>query len=405
MDRRKWISRGVQLFGMSGVAAAVFGGTSIAGQTPPPPPPLGAPLPGLTFTEHNAWQAGLNVFTEQEQESQGLGPVFNAQSCAACHRSGAIGGASIDMTQSRVTRIGGIVNGVYSDLVAEGGPVIERHSLRLVDPSYPYPGEIVPLGTQFVSHRMTTPTFGDGLIEAIPWQTIYAGFQTPQPDGIAGKINWIANPENGYTQVGRFGWKAQIPTLHLFAGDAYLNEIGITSATFPKDNRPQGRIDPAGSDKVADPEDATNDVNAVTAFMRFSAPPPPVPFDQAAFRGQQLFASMNCASCHTPVMQTGTVASLALSNRPVHLYSDLLLHHMGVSLSDGVRQGNAAGDQWKTAPLWGLRFREFFLHDGRASTVDQAILMHDGEAAAARNRYANLSSTDKAALLDFLERI
>ena len=405
MDRSKWISLGVRLFGAGGVAAAIYGGASFSQTTQPPPPPLGAPLPGLTSTELNAWKQGQAAFTQQEEENEGLGPVFNAQSCVACHRAGAVGGASSDLTVSRVTRIGGIVNGVYSDLASVGGPVIEKRSLRSVDPSYPYPGEIIPLAAQFVSRRMTTPTFGDGLIEQIPWTTIYNLSQTPRPDGIHGVPNWVVNPETKSTEIGRYGWKAQVSTLHVFSGDAYLNEIGVTSATFPKDNSPQGRTNLDAADKVADPEDGTNDVRLFTLFMRFTAPPPPLPLNIAATRGQQLFNSMNCASCHIPVLQTGTNPSAALSNKQVHLFSDLLLHHMGVELSDGVRQGSAAGDQWKTAPLWGLRFRQFFLHDGRAGSVDQAILMHGGEAMAARDRYDNLSLTDKSAVLDFLGRI
>jgi CxxC motif-containing protein (DUF1111 family) len=405
MERGTFISRSIRLFGVGGVAAAICGGASF-GQAPPPPlPPLGAPLPNLTSAELNSWRLGQQKFAEQEAPSDGLGPVFNARSCVACHHSGAIGGSSADFELSRVTRIGGIVNGAYSDLVAEGGPVIEAHSLKEIDPNYPYPGERVPAGTPFVSHRMTTPIFGDGLIEAISWSTLRDLSQKPQPDGIHGLPNWVINPETGGWEIGRFGWKAQLSSLHVFSGDAYLNEVGITSKSFPKDNMPQGRTDPAGADKVADPEDGSNDVMQFTMFMRLTAPPPPVPLSLQAQHGQQLFASMNCASCHTPSLSTGTYPIAALSNKTARLYSDLLLHHMGVELSDGVRQGSAAGDQWKSAPLWGLRFRQFFLHDGRASTVDQAILMHGGEASAARNRYENLSPGDKGALLDFLGRI
>lgn len=403
MDRGKFVTYGARLVGLSGIVVLLGGGW--AKQAPPPPPPLGSPLPNLTLAERSAWQQGLDAFREDEQLNEGLGPVFNAQSCVACHHAGAPGGASTDLNISRVTRIGGIVNGAYSDLVAVGGPVIEKRSIRQLNPNYPYPGERVPDGTQFVSNRMTTPIFGAGLIEAIPWTTIYALSQTAQPDGIHGVPNWVVNPETKNTEVGRFGWKAQVSTLHVFSGDAYLNEMGVTSASFPKDNLPQGRTDPAGSDKVTDPEDGTNDVRLFTLFMRFTAPPPQVPFSQQAVRGQQLFGTMRCGSCHTPALQTGTSGSASLTNQTARLYSDLLLHRMGVGLSDGVRQGSAAGDQWKTAPLWGLRFRQFFLHDGRAGTVDQAILMHGGEASAARDRYANLPSTDKAAVQDFLGRI
>ena len=402
MDRSRLFPLAIRLLGVAGLAAGILGGYSL-GQTPPPPP-VGGPLRDLTSGELAAWQAGQQTFSELEAPAEGLGPVFNARTCGACHRAGALGGASVDNTISRVTRIGGFVNGAYSDLQLVGGPVIEVRSLREVDQTYPFPGEHVPVGA-FVSRRMTTPTFGDGLIEAIPWTTLRDRSQMTFPDGIHGVANWVINPETNSWQIGRFGWKAQVPTLHTFAGDAYLNEVGITSKFFPKDNAPQGNTDPSGADKVTDPEDGTNDVGKVANFMRFTAPPPPVPLDTLAVAGQQLFANMNCAVCHVPAMQTGTSFSASLTNKTVRLYSDLLVHHMGAALSDGVRQGSAMGDQWRTAPLWGLRFRTFFLHDGRATTANDAILMHGGEAQAARDRYANLSTADKSAVLDFLSRI
>lgn len=410
VNRRKVISRGIQVFAAGGAVAGMLGGGTVrvaqAGQQlPPPPPPVGAPLPAITLVEQQKFDSGRTVFGQLQAPVNGLGPVFNARSCVACHRAGAPGGAGTDLNIARVTRIGGIVNGVYSDLTNVGGPVLEARSLREIDPLYPYPGERVPVEAQFVSRRITTPLFGAGLIEAIPDSTIIANSQRLLPDGIHGVPNMVLNPESGRTQVGRFGWKCQVPIIHLFSGDAFLNEIGITSPTFPKDNLPQGRTDSNGADKAPDAEDNNTKVAAVSGFTRYLAPPPPVPFTPTSQRGQQVFNSIQCAACHMPVMQTGFSGSAAIANKPVHLWSDLLLHHMGRGLADGVRQGQAAGDMWRTAPLWGLRFRPLLLHDGRATTVEQAIVLHDGESKASRDRYVNLPLSDKQALLDFLSKI
>jgi len=401
MNKAMLISRGVPIFAMGGVIAAVCGGWTKQ-QTQPPPPPLGAPIQGISQPELTAWRAGLNAFLRPEGPADGLGPVFNARSCVECHRAGAPGGASTDLGVSRVTRIGGIVNGVYSDLTNVGGPLMQARSLREVNPNYPFPGERPPVGTLFVSRRMTTPLFGLGLIEAIPGSTISANSAIARPDGIHGVPNLVFNPETNTSQIGRFGWKGHVSSLHLFSADAALNEIGITNPTFKVDNLPQGNPDPRGSDHVTDPENGGADVANFTVFMRFTSPPPTLPQTAQMIRGSQLFNTMNCAACHIPTMQTGASYTPTLANKPVNLYSDLLLHHMGAGLADGIRMGTATGDQWKTAPLWGLRFRPFYLHDGRASTVEQAILQHGGEATAARNRYQNLTPLDKAAVLAFL---
>ena len=144
---------------------------------------LGEPLDGLSGTDLVAFNNGFNKFLTKETKADGLGPVFNGESCAQCHFNGATGGAGNDLQLTRVTRIGGIRNGIYSDLVDLGGPVLQRRSLQEFDPSYPIPGEVVPSGAQFVSHRITTPLFGAGLIEAIPDATIVARTKMKLPDG------------------------------------------------------------------------------------------------------------------------------------------------------------------------------------------------------------------------------
>jgi CxxC motif-containing protein (DUF1111 family) len=385
---------------------------NVGAQTPPPPSPpppqqgAGGPLPGLTRDQAAVFDRGRRAFLEREERADGLGPVFNGVSCAECHAAGGVGGSSPDLRVSRVTRIGGVVNGRYADLTELGGPVLQARSLREFDPRCPIPGEVVPPGAQFVSRRITTPLFGAGLIEAIPDQAILAQVGRPDPDGVRGVANVVWNPETRRSEVGRFGWKGQHSSLHLFAGDAYLNEMGITSASFRTENLPQGRPIPAGWDSTADPEDLDDDTGRFTAFMRLLGPPAQrTPDAPQVRRGSQVFNSIRCGSCHVPELRTGLHPVTALSNKPVRLYSDLLLHRMGPQLADGIQQGQALGDQWRTAPLWGLGLRRFFLHDGRAATVADAIALHGGEAEPSRARFLKLNAEDRNALLAFLSSL
>src|SRR5207249_4032470 len=200
---------------------------------------------------------------------------------------------------------------------------------------------------------LSTPLFGAGLIEAIPEATI---LQNADPgDGISGRPNRVSNPDTGQTDaLGRFGWKAQVATLHQFAGDAYLNEMGITNPSFPHENLPQGQPIPPGCDTVADPEDNGDGVIAFENFMKFLAPAPP---RTGTVTVPQVFSDLGCAKCHVPTMMTGPNPVAALSNQPVNLFSDLLLHAMGAGLADGIEQGSAKGDEFRTAPLWGLSHR------------------------------------------------
>lgn len=372
-------------------------------QPPPPPPPgLGVPLQGLTQPEIQQFNVGRQIFLRVENPQTGLGPVFNGRSCVECHGAGNAGGAGTNLGVARVTRIGAIVNGSYSDLDNVGGALIQRRSLREVFPNYPVPGENIPPQAQFVSNRFTTPLFGNGLMEAIPAALIQlnADPNDTNHDGISGRVNMVVNPETGLLEVGRFGWKSQVSSLHVFAGDAYLNEMGITNPFFPDEVHPQGLALPPGSDNVADPEDNGPDVQGLTNFMRLMAPPPVS--QQINARGLRAFANAGCKSCHVPQLKTGTNPVAALANKFVNLYSDLLLHDMGPNLADGVRQGDAAGNEWRTAPLWGLRFRRFYLHDGRTQSLDQAIRMHGGEASFSRDRYTGMPQPDRDALVNYI---
>lgn len=371
---------------------------------PLPDPQLGEPLPGLTSAQAADFDHGLDQFSEVEDASIGLGPVFNGRSCAECHAQPVIGGSAFDMVVSAETRFAR--TGQHFDpLERLGGPLIQRVGLGdyagLLGPCH-IEGEKVPAEANAVSVRITTPLFGAGLIDAIPDGEILLGALIPHFDGTSGRPNIVKNPVTGRPSIGRFGWKSQVSSLFVFSGDAYLNEMGVTNQIFPVENKPQGRDIPPGCDVKADPEN-TDDVAAFFNFMRLLAPPPRHAPTTQTERGGGVFLASGCASCHTPVMFTGDNDIEALRHKPVRLFSDLLLHDVGTG--DGMEQGTAKGGEFRSAPLWGLSSREFFMHDGRATNVAAAVGAHGGQANRARQHFLNLSPADRAALLAFLGSI
>jgi CxxC motif-containing protein (DUF1111 family) len=352
----------------------------------------------LTKSDLSDFLEGLEEFESVDTPETGLGPVFNNVSCVACHSVPAPGGGSALLE----TRFGRLVNGHFDPLASEGGSLLQ---LFAIDPSIK---EKLPRDANIVAQRRTTPLFGLGLIEAIPDMTILQAAKMSKPDGITGRASIVQDVASGQTRVGRFGWKDQQATLLAFAGDAYLNEMGITSRLFPQENAPDGNADLlAEFDLVADPEDhvdpatGKSDIDRFADFMRLLAPPPPIPLTRSASNGKSIFNQIGCANCHTPVLFTGPNRIAALNSKPVPLYSDLLLHNMG-TLGDGIGQGTASPREMRTAPLWGLRIMTSYLHDGSAATIPQAIIAHDGEAAAARLRFVRLSPAQRQNLVDFV---
>lgn len=387
-----------------------------AGAPPPPPPPGGGggggggvstPLAGLSAAELTAFNAGRGDFVTVETPASGLGPIFNENSCVACHQNPAAGGTS-GAPATAVTRFGRTTGGTFDAMTSLGGSLLQARAIN------PAAQEFVPATATIRATRITTPIFGAGLIEAIPDATIQAQANLAKPDGVRGRAAIVVDVASGQNRVGRFGWKAQQATLLAFSGDAYLNEMGITNRLFPAENAPNGnvallnqynnRVTFTGLQAPPDPATGLTKVDRVASFMRFLAPPPVNALSTSATAGQTVFQQAGCAVCHTPTMQTGTNNSTALSNKTVRLYSDLLLHNMG-SLNDGIAQGGAAGNEMKTAPLWGLRSRPTWLHDGSARTINAAITAHDGEAAISKGRYQQLSAAQRQQLLDFLNAL
>jgi len=388
----------------------------LAAAPPAPPVPLpaqppgravadrghfGAALAGLSASEKSDFANGKVEFLNVETVEGGLGPIFNDVSCVACHFQGGAGGAS----RTVVTRFARLLNGAFDPMTEFGGPLLQR---RAITPKYL---ETVPKEATIIARRITTPLFGAGLIEAIPDAILIANAAATKPDGIKGKAALVKDPVTGKMQVGRFGWKAQQASLDGFAADAYLNEMGVTSRYFPEENAPNGnKALLVLADRVLDPEDALDtgavksDLNLAADYMRLLAPVSPATPTPATIAGQAVFNQVGCATCHTPSLTTGTSPVAALSQKKADLYSDLLLHDMG-KLGDGMVQGAANEREMRTAPLWGLRLRDAFLHDGRASTEDMAIRAHDGEAKIVRDRYIALPAAKRQALLSFLNSL
>ncbi len=366
----------------------------------PQPGQLGDALPGLTAAQLALFNGGREEFEAVETPEGGLGPIFNGTSCAGCHSAGAIGGASANT----VTRFGRVLNGRFDPLDHLGGSLLQDKAIA------PEALERVPSEANVVAKRLSTPLFGAGLMEAIPDAEILLSALRPQPDGVRGRAAVITDVASGKQRVGRFGWKAQQATLLSFAGDAYLNEMGVTSRLFPKENAPNGnQALLAAWDQLPDIEDAvgpdgTSDIDHAADFMRLLAPPAPLRMTASALAGGRVFDRINCTACHTPALLTGASPVAALAHKVVPLYSDLLLHDMG-TLGDGIEQGPARMTEMRTAPLWGLRARSPYLHDGRAATVDAAIRAHEGQGAPARNRYKALSPVERQQLLAFLNTL
>lgn len=403
------------------VVASILACATAVAQLGPPGPPQGPPqaaqqggpaglplslqgfgqaLAGLSAELIAAFNEGRIEFTNVETPEGGLGPIFNGRSCAECHSAPAVGGGS----RTVVTRFGRLENGVFDPLDSLGGSLLQRFAIN------PAAREIIPHEANVVAQRISTPVFGLGLIEAIPDSTLLANAAAPKPDGVSGRAAEITDVVSGTKRVGRFGWKSQQATILAFSGDAYNNEMGITNRFFPTENAPNGNqqllrrfTTNSGIEDSVGP-DGRSDIDAAADFMRLLAPPPQLPKSASALIGETLFSQSGCSTCHTPTLRTGPNRIPALDRKAVNLYSDLLLHDMG-RLGDGIAQANAGTHEMRTAPLWGLRARDRYLHDGRANSVDAAIRAHEGEGAVARDRYNRLTPQLRQSIVDFLNTL
>lgn len=382
------------------LAAALIALASAASAQAPPGP--GGPLPGLTPAELASFNDGLLAFTQRFTPPDGLGPVFNDDSCVVCHGGPPGGPVPAGAANPRtVTRFGKAKGRSFDPLMALGGSLVQ--SKAIAGPCGGLLPETVPPEANVEAQRRTQALFGLGLVDAVPDSTLeaLAAAQASSSRRTVGRVNHVLSPSTGTSRAGRFGWKSQVVSLRDFSGDAMLNEIGLTNPLFPGESCPQGDC----SLLACNPRPGMNDdgtlVARLTAFQRLLAPPPRGPITPQVLSGEQVFNSLGCNSCHVASMTTGPSDVAALSNQTFHPYSDFLLHDMG-GLGDGIVQGEASGSDIRTAPLWGVSRQPTLLHDGRATTVEQAILAHDGQASASRRGYQHLSATDRSNLLAFL---
>ncbi len=432
------------------------------------PAGAGTPLKGLTADETAFFQDGQARFADVEVvtkgSNNGLGPRFNSNQCLSCHSQPDAGGSS--PAQNPLIAVA-TLNGAKNTVpwfITQNGPIREARfklsangasdgevrNLFVITGRTDAPGcdiaqpDFLPAGNPLTGQggnsniifRIPTPLFGAGLIEAIPDSAILANMQFNASEksalGISGHANahlsGNVNRSANDGTITRFGWKAQNKSLLMFAGEAYNVEMGITNQLFP-----QERDETSGCLFNATAEDTLNftptpattgssntavisDIEAFANFMRMLAPPTPAPATPSSEKGRATFARIGCVHCHTPSFTTGakiasgssTSPSAALSNQTANLYSDLLVHHMGKRLADGITQGGAGPDEFRTAPLWGVGQRIFFLHDGRTTSLVEAIRDHQSDGSEANEvirLFISLTTQEQQEVIDFLRSL
>jgi CxxC motif-containing protein (DUF1111 family) len=402
----------------------------------------GHPLPGLTVNEGKYFEVGKEDFDEVEDVADGLGPRMNLDSCVGCHSQPASGGSSpAENPQiAFATKMGNKV----PPFLSLNGPAREARFVRNPDGTpdggvhalFTIPGCNMTqpdfasaMASRNVVFRIPTPTFGAGLIEMIPDSAILANRTANASQkaalGIRGRANFFlagrtvsgqTNNNGNDGTIARFGWKAQNKSLLMFSGEAYNVEMGISNDLFQTE-RDENCTRVTNPNSVTDPDAPTaiagiNSIEKFSFFMRFLAPPTPskdTPGGATSIaNGKAVFNAVGCVQCHTASFTTGNSWVAALRNKPVPLYSDLLLHDMGVGLADGISQGAASGREFRTAPLWGLGQRIFFLHDGRTSDLIATIKAHASSGSEANGSvllYNALSEARKQDLLNFLRSL
>jgi CxxC motif-containing protein (DUF1111 family) len=431
----------------------------------------GGPLQGLAADETAFFLDGQSRFAEIEVvnngANNGLGPRFNSNQCFSCHSQPNMGGTSPAKNPlPEVAALDGAKN-VVPWFIVPNGPIREArfqqsngnadgsvHAIFVITGRTDAPGcniaqfDFLPAGNPLTGQggnrniifRIPTPVFGAGLIEGISDSAILANMQANASAKsalgirghanahLSGNVNLSANDGT----ITRFGWKAQNKSLLMFSGEAYNVEMGISNQLFPqeRDETPGCIFNPTPNDtlnltttrsttgnasSISNPA-VISDIEAFANFMRMLAPPKPAPPTPSSEKGRDLFTKVGCVHCHTPSFTTGkmiasgsaTSPSAALSNQTVNLFSDLLVHHMGKGLADGITQGGAGPDEFRTAPLWGVGQRVFFLHDGRTSNMLEAIKAHQSNGSEANKvieHFNRLRVQERQEIIDFLRSL
>lgn len=358
----------------------------------------GRPLPHLTEDQLGRFLLGKAVFERLTVPEEGLGPLYNAERCSACHDVPVTGGSG-PLLVLKATRFEG---GRCDLLTDEGGDNVQQRATPLLA-ARGVPREAIPRRATATTRATGPSLYGLGLVEAIPDDAILKREDPDDADhdGISGRA-----PRTPDGRIARFGRKGEAATVLDFVDTALRFELGLTTPLHPAEETVNGTAVPPATDPKPEPEIDARGMNLLADFVRFLAPPArALPASRAArdsvAQGEGLFGSTGCASCHVPVLHTGRSAIAALDRRPVPLYSDLLLHDMGPGLAD-VCGSSASPSEYRTARLWGLRYRELLLHHGGARSAREAIAFHGGEAAAARTAFERLAPAQQATLLRFL---
>lgn len=425
---------------LSGGAATFFDVTSGS---------FGQPIPGLSEQDEHMHEVGDQLFEQSFVAAPaprfgGLGPAFNNVSCANCHHNDGFGVPSFGaLGSSLLMRISipgtdehggpnaapgfggqlqnmallGVKPEVHVDLSYAEVPFIfpDGETVSLRQPTYTLSDPYIPLPAGYMtSPRLGPPVFGLGLLENIPESTIRS-FEDPMDangDGIRGHANNVYDPFTHKMELGRFGMKSNTSTLKVQVATAFQQDMGLTSYVQPLE-AVHGQAQAIGLPASSLPDLADTMIDATTFYVRtLSVPARRNVNDPVVKKGEALFKQLNCSGCHIPTMYTGVDVNLsALSHQRIHPYTDLLVHDMGPGLADGRPDYQASGAEWRTAPLWGIGLFvktngvPYYLHDGRARTITEAILWHDGEGKNSKDKFVALSKTDRTALISFLQSL
>ncbi len=441
--KRRWAVAAVVLLASVGVAAPAHDGTVAGGGREA----FAQPLPGLSDQDREQFFLGRGLFRQSwviapaADSAAGLGPLYNQLSCIACHPKNGRGRAPDDglPMRSMLLRLslpgtgahgGPQPHPVYGDQLSEQGvPGVpaegsatlawELFSVRLDDGT-----EVAmrrprielralnygPAPDLLLSARVASPVFGLGLLASIDDADLLARAALAKPDGVRGRVNRVWQPETERMAIGRFGLKANSASLRVQIADAMLGDLGITSTLHPRENCSAAQLACQRAPSGGSPELTEAELQAMTFYLQHVAAPARRDRDDPVVRrGEQLFERTGCVHCHLPQQRTRAEAvSPHLAAVTFHPYTDLLLHDMGDGLADGRPDFAASGREWRTPPLWGIGLVESineyasYLHDGRARSLTEAVLWHDGEARVARDRYAALPREEREALQRFL---
>ena len=404
--------------------AAACGDLLLPG-TPNAEQTLEGPFDELTSSQVAAHAFGDGEFARHFDATTGLGPIFVATSCASCHVADGRGHPAFN-----ITRFGRPADDGFDSMESEGGPQLQHRAIA------GFSGEILPSTARATGQFMAPSVTGLGLLEAVPDSTIIAlaDADDRDSDGISGRLSLVSQSDlvaaviamgNRSTAeqrtrrtlvsgqyVGRFGRKARAIDLAHQTVVAYLQDMGVTTLQLPHDLL-NLQVGTQVSDGVADPEARSSTVDAVVFYLRtLRAPPRRNISDGDVMSGDTLFRSIGCAKCHTTTLRTGRSTIAPLNDVTFHPFTDLLLHDMGASLDDGYTEGNATSSEWRTAPLWGVGLAEraqggapFYLHDGRARTLRDAIRFHGGEGSRSKSAFDALTASQQERLLAYLRSL